>query len=254
VESDNSTLVEQQFGARAAAYVASAVHASGADLDWMEARLADLKPLRALDLGCGGGHVGYRAAPHAGEVVACDLSAAMLAAVAREARARGLGNLSTAQARAEALPFPDEGFDAVLTRFSAHHWGDWRAGLREARRVLCRGGTFLAVDVASPGAALLDTHLQAVEVLRDPSHVRDHAPAEWCAALAESGFALRELRMRRLRMDFPAWTERMETPDAAKRAIRLLQDALPADARRAFEVEPDGSFTLDTIWIEAARP
>ncbi|HEX4790265.1 MAG TPA: methyltransferase domain-containing protein, partial [Actinospica sp.] len=36
---------------------------------------------------------------------------------------------------AESLPFPDRAFDAAMTTFSVHQWGDARAGLRELRRV-----------------------------------------------------------------------------------------------------------------------
>ncbi|KAB0681447.1 class I SAM-dependent methyltransferase [Aureimonas leprariae] len=249
----HSTLVDRQFGAQAEAYVASAVHAAGEDLDWLAAHLATLRPVRLLDLGCGGGHVAYRAAAHAGEVTAADLSDAMLAAVQREAAARGLGNILTQQARAEALPFPDGTFDAVATRFSAHHWSDAAAGLREAARVLAPGGMLFAMDAISPGPPLLDTHLQAVEALRDPSHVRDYSAAEWLRMLAAAGFAVQEVRTCRLRMEFASWTARMRTPDAAQAAIRYLQDALPEAARRQMEVEADGSFMLPTLRIAAAK-
>ena len=49
-------VVEAQFGPRAKAYVESAVHAHGADLDALEAIVRELRPSRALDLGAGGGH------------------------------------------------------------------------------------------------------------------------------------------------------------------------------------------------------
>jgi len=51
--------------------------------------------------------------------------------------------------------------------------------LREARRVLKPGGRAVFMDAISPGPALLDTYLQAVELLRDPSHLRDYSLAEW---------------------------------------------------------------------------
>ncbi len=38
-------------------------------------------------------------------------------------------------AGAEALPFADAGFDAVLAILTLHHWTDWRAGAAECRRV-----------------------------------------------------------------------------------------------------------------------
>src|SRR5690606_4010542 len=127
------------------------------------------------DLGCGGGHVSLRVAPHVAKVSAIDLSAEMLAAVERVAAERKLANVTTRRCAAEALPFADASFDVVLSRFSAHHWSDLDAGLREARRVLRRGGLAMLVDSISPGSPLLDTHLQAMEVLRDPTHVRNYS-------------------------------------------------------------------------------
>jgi hypothetical protein len=38
-------------------------------------------------------------------------------------------------AAAEALPFPDDSFDASMTTYSVHQWTDLRAGLAEMRRV-----------------------------------------------------------------------------------------------------------------------
>ncbi|WP_264816008.1 class I SAM-dependent methyltransferase, partial [Acidomonas methanolica] len=77
--------VARHYGERAGDYVASAVHSQGADLDAIERLVAGKGMRRVLDLGCGGGHVSYRLAPHVGEVVACDVTAPMLAAVTEEA-------------------------------------------------------------------------------------------------------------------------------------------------------------------------
>ena len=246
----HDAVVEAQFGPRAAAYVQSAVHAAGEDLDALEAIARRARPARALDLGSGGGHVAYRLATHAGAVVASDLSAEMLAAVAATAKARDLGNIETRVAPAERLPFADGAFDFLACRFSAHHWRDWAAGLREARRVLAPGSVAVFIDAVSPGLAALNTHLQAVELLRDTSHVRDHSAGEWGSALAGASFRVRETRSWRLRMDFPTCIARMRTPDLNRDAIRALQDAASAEVRTHFAIEADGSFMLDTLMVE----
>jgi cyclopropane fatty-acyl-phospholipid synthase-like methyltransferase len=67
---DQARVVEAQFGPRAEAYLRSAVHAQGADLDAFAAMLAGSGAGRLLDLGCGGGHMAFAAAPHLAEVVA----------------------------------------------------------------------------------------------------------------------------------------------------------------------------------------
>src|SRR6516162_504310 len=99
----HEALVGNQFGSQAAAYLHSAVHAQGADLTALVALAQDLREPRVLDLGCGGGHVTFGAAPHAREVVAYDLSGEMLAAVARAAADIGLTNVTTQQGPAELL-------------------------------------------------------------------------------------------------------------------------------------------------------
>ncbi len=243
-------VVAENYGPRADAYVSSAVHAGGADLEQIEQALRGRSDARVLDLGCGGGHVSYRAAPHVAEVTAVDLTPEMLEAVTRTAAERGLTNIAARQAAAERLPFDDGRFDVVLCRFTAHHWRDFEAGLREARRVLAPGGTAIFIDCIAPAAAVLDTHLQVVEVLRDPSHVRNYTAAEWMAALARAGFAVRSLTPRRLRMEFPVWTARTRTPDLHAQAIRSLQRSAAAEVRNHFDITDDGSFLLDTLTLE----
>jgi ubiquinone/menaquinone biosynthesis C-methylase UbiE len=245
-------VVEAQFGPRARAYVESAVHARGADLETIKAIARKLCPELALDLGAGGGHVSYAMARYASRVVATDLSREMLAAVAATAREKGLSNIETVEAPAERLPFEDAAFDLVASRFSTHHWRDFGDGLREARRTLKRGGRAVFVDACSPGPPLFDTHLQAIELLRDHSHVRNYTYAEWIAALARSGFAVETCRTWRLRMDFPVWIARMRTPEDQVKAIRALQIAASAETKAHFAIEPDGSFLLDMLMVEAS--
>ena len=49
------------------------------------------------------------------------------------------------QAFSEAIPFADQSFDAATAFITIHHWSDWRAGLREMRRV-ARRVVILGVD------------------------------------------------------------------------------------------------------------
>lgn len=249
-EQSHDHIVEQQFGPQARAYVESAVHAGGADLERIADRARAARPAHALDLGAGGGHVAYHIAPHATRVTASDLSEEMIAAVLATARDKGLSNIDGQVARAEALPFDDAQFDFLACRFSAHHWRDAEAGLREARRVLKPGCPAVFVDVAAPEEAAGDVHLQTVEILRDPSHLRDYRPSEWLAMLGRAGFTVRTTHTHRLRMDFATWIERMKTPPAHVAAIRSLQTMASDAVARCFEIEADGSFSFDVLTVE----
>jgi len=244
--------VTNQFGPRANAYVESAVHSQGEDLERLVKITEGVAPAHALDLGCGGGHVAYAMARHAKKVTASDLSGEMLAAVTATAKSRGLGNIETVQTSAEKLPFADATFDMLGCRYSAHHWQDVDAGFREARRVLKRGAAAVFIDVHAPARPLLDTHLQAIELLRDTSHVRDYSISEWTDKLARAGFGVNALRTWRVRMDFPVWIARMATPQPLADAIRALQQVAPAEVREHFAIEPDGSFMLDMVMLETS--
>ena len=243
--------VATQYTPRAQDYVASAVHSAGADLDQIEDTLRGRGLGRVLDLGCGGGHVSYRAAPHVGEAVACDVTPAMLEAVETEARARRLANIRTVRAPAEDLPFANASFDAVLCRFSVHHWQDMEAGLRQARRVAKTGALAIFVDTIAATDRVLDTHLQAIELLRDVSHVRNYGMAEWVGALCRAGFELTGVTVRRVRMEFPVWIARTRPPACHVEAIRSLQSCASDAVQEHFALAEDGSFDLHSATFTA---
>ena len=246
------SFVANQYAPRAQEYLHSATHSSGADLDQVEAALRGRTHARVLDLGCGGGHISYRVAPHVASVVACDITSTMLAVVAETAATRGLGNVTTQQAAAENLPFASASFDVLLARYTSHHWDNFDAGLREARRVLKPDGLAIFIDVVAPGSALLDTHLQTLELLRDGSHVRNYSSSEWVAALTRAGFAVDSLTPRKLHLAFDAWVTRTQTSSTHIAAIRSLQMAAPTSVRDHFATAADGSFDLDTLTLTAS--
>ncbi|AML59833.1 SAM-dependent methyltransferase YafE [Serratia rubidaea] len=246
-------VVDRQFGAQANAYLTSAVHAQGNDLQRLGQLLAAYPQARVLDLGCGAGHASFTAAAQVAQVVAYDLSAQMLAVVAQAAHARGLDNIQTQQGMAETLPFADGEFDLVISRYSAHHWHDVGLALREVKRVLKPGGRAIMMDVVSPGHPLLDIYLQTVEALRDTSHVRNYAPGEWTGMLTAAGLLVEEVTADRLPLEFGSWVARMRTPETLVAAIREFQRSMSEEVVRHFAIQPDGTFTSDIMMLVARR-
>jgi ubiquinone/menaquinone biosynthesis C-methylase UbiE len=242
--------VDRQFGPQAAAYLTSNVHANGEDLKRAASRFEGQSSARVLDLGCGAGHLSFAIAPHVREVIACDLSPNMLAVVADAAVTRGFTNIRTQECPAERLPFADASVDAVCTRFSAHHWSDVAKAMKEARRVLKPGGKLIVIDTCAADSALLDTHMQTVELLRDVSHCRNYSAKQWREFIAEAGFRLDQHDAWTLRMQFDEWIARMRTPADRASVIKGLLHGAPEEVRRHFNVEPDGSFTIDVMSFE----
>jgi len=262
------SLVQQQFGAHAAAYATSTVHAKGASL----ARLVELtdpqKQWRVLDVATGAGHTAAAMAPHVASVVASDLTAQMLSEAAALAAAKGLANMTTARADAEALPFPDASFDLVTCRIAPHHFPDVATFVAEARRVLVAGGTLAVVDnispdqISTPGFShtdLRDASLtyNAFEKIRDPSHGRCLGMAEWNEVIEDAG--LQPVHAERLPkdMEFQPWAERMGADATTIERLRgMLENASPALAAFLRPRLVDGAlwFTLDEAILIARKP
>lgn len=243
-----------QWAAVAERYGSGWSHAAGPDLGWMVDAAAPRSTDRAIDVGAGAGHAALALAPHVAHVDAIDPTPEMLAVAARLAADRGVANVTWVEARAAALPYPEGAIDVAISRFSIHHWPDPATAFREIARVLRPGGRAVFVDLVAPEEAGLDTFLNAVEILRDPTHGRSLRRSDWLAALGAAGLAggiVREWRFRHATEDWLARTA--PAPWRADAVRRLLREA-PKAARAAFEIAPDGSgLTVGAVVVAATR-
>jgi demethylmenaquinone methyltransferase/2-methoxy-6-polyprenyl-1,4-benzoquinol methylase len=106
----------------------------------------------------GTGDVAFRMAARGARVTVADINADMLEVGKERARTRGLTGLQWKVENAEALTFSDATFDAYTIVFGIRNVTDIPAALREAHRVLKRGGRFCCMEFSSsdwPGFANL---------------------------------------------------------------------------------------------------
>ncbi len=249
------SIVEKQFGAQAQNYLDSSIHASGADLIQL-AQLSQSLPTAKtiLDLGCGAGYASFtlaQAFSH-GQVTAYDLFEEMLDVVAKEAENRKIQNIVPRQGAAETLPFSENYFDLIVTRYSAHHWFDVPQALTEIKRVAKTGATLVVIDVISPEIPLYDTALQTLEIIRDRSHIRDYRLSEWFSMLGQQGFAVEAFNRWKLYSEFDAWVARINTSVARIDALKTLMDELPEEVCQYFQLTKQRTFSIDAAYILAS--
>jgi len=232
----NKSLVQEQFGKTAATYLTSTPHALGKSLERLVSLTSPQKHWHGLDIATGGGHVAYVFAPHVARMWATDITQEMLDLVKAEAHKRGLANIRTAYAKAEALPFEDNSFDIVTCRIAPHHFDSIQEFLAEAHRVLKPDGLFAVVDNVVPQGSVGD-YVNAFERFRDPSHLRAWTMDEWRAALKSHGFAIVHEEQLAKKMEFKSWANRHD--DTMQALLRSMLDQVTPDVRAT--LEPQGS-------------
>jgi ArsR family transcriptional regulator len=130
------------------------------------------------DLGCGTGQLAEALAPFVRQVVAVDRSRAMLKAA--RTRLAGVANVELRAGALEALPIADATLAAALVCLVLVHVAEPLAVLREAARVLRRGGRLLVIDMLAHDRR---------EYEREMGHVwLGFEPAQTTAWLEEAGF------------------------------------------------------------------
>jgi SAM-dependent methyltransferase len=116
--------------------------------DWGLQQVTVLRNAAILDVGCGGGWTVRKLAAKApeGKVVGLDYSAASVA-VSRDTNVQQIeaGRVQIEQGSVAALPFPDCTFDLVTAVETHYYWPDLPANVREVRRVLKPGGSFVLI-------------------------------------------------------------------------------------------------------------
>ena len=154
---------------------------------------------QTLDIGCGPGYFVQMLAGRvgaAGSAVGLDAAPEMIDYARR--KARRLPNCRFEAGSAEALPFPDDSFDVVVSSLMMHHLPEELRprAIGEMKRVLRTGGTILLADFAIPERGGWHV-LAAITGHASGQMIRRVSPLE--PLIAEAGF--KELRSG----DVPPW-------------------------------------------------
>lgn len=150
--------IRDMFNAIAPRYdLLNRVLSGGIDQSWRRKvirRLMETEPDSVLDVATGTADLAIMAARKGvAENIGVDISEDMLDVGRRKVTGAGLDSQVTLEVGdAEALPFPENRFDAATVSFGVRNFEDLDAGLRELHRVLKPGGRLLVLEFSRPRA------------------------------------------------------------------------------------------------------
>ena len=229
---DHLKRVADEFGRQAQTFEKYAEKTDDQVASRFQAALGEAARGHLLDVASGPGVVTAALAPDAASVVAFDATEQMLEKARSRCAKAGLANVDFKCGDAENLPFADGQFDGVVTRLAVHHFADPQRALGEMFRVLRRGGTAVVVDIVSSPDATEFSLQNAIERLRDPSHVRMLPAAELDAAMARAGFKDIEHATWDKDREFEEWMGIVNDPSRAE-PLRTVVRALAEAGRTA---------------------
>jgi ubiquinone/menaquinone biosynthesis C-methylase UbiE len=210
---DHLQRVQQEFTRQASQFATAAA----VTRDDLVRRFVDAVPASTgsvvLDVACGPGIVTAMLAPRVHEVVAFDLTPEMLNQARQRCARAGLTNVTFREGSATEMPFADASFDAVVTRLSLHHFEQPALPLAEMARVLKPGGALVVADVSSSEVAEESELHNAIEILRDPSHVRMLPQSELLSAISGTGLTIEQHTHWDEAREFEEWVRIVDDPD-----------------------------------------
>lgn len=144
---------------------------------WKDILVGMVKPsktraFRHLDVAGGTGDVAFRVAEAGGSltrVTVLDINGNMLEVGRARAQKRGLGHIDFIEANAEELPFADASFDACSIAFGIRNVPRIGVALKEAHRVLKRGGRFLCLEFSHVNVPVMDRIYEAYSFTAIPA-------------------------------------------------------------------------------------
>ncbi len=201
-----------------------------------------------LDVGTGPGSPALEAIPHVspnGKITGIDFAPSMIAAARRRAAELGVKNAEFIEMEAERLRFPDDTFDAAISRYAYPHFTNARLALKETLRVLRRGGRLVAAMhgaadrnpyFGGPIAALTWFH-------KEPSPITERGPFAFSepgsleAAMKAAGFADVTVHAHDATIVVDDFENYWTAQKAGGAAIRRALDKVPEERRPEAEAE-----------------
>lgn len=218
-------------------------------LDYVISEVQPKKTDCVLEVAAGTCICGRSFAPHVQQVTGLDLTPAMLAVGKEQAKKQELGNMTFVIGDAGELPFLDNSFDLVISRLAFHHFPEVNHPFSEMARVLKRGGKLIMIDMEAAEGNLRATQ-DEIEILRDPSHVRNLSKAEMLQLFADNQLTVETCNTTSMTNNLTEWMDFAKTPMNVRSDITSrFTDELEGRSKTGFHpYQMDDTIYFDRKW------
>jgi ubiquinone/menaquinone biosynthesis C-methylase UbiE len=240
-KNEHDKLIREEFARQVDSMPMSPMFASSDILDRIKSAARLTGSSRVLDLGCGPGIVTEAFADDAGEVVAFDIAPEMIHHAFQRCKEAGQANVHFVVGHAERLPFQEASFDIIVTRLTFHHFPDPGTVISEMSRVIRSGGNIIIADIVS-SAVLEESKLHnALEVLRDPSHVKMLSCTDLKHIVRSAGLVIEAEDGWIREREFGEWLQITNAPERSEPLYVIMQSLAKAGAKAGIDLRTNGT-------------
>jgi ubiquinone/menaquinone biosynthesis C-methylase UbiE len=223
-------------------------YADAEGLAWMLKDLPVSPDAEALDVATGTGEFARALAPHVAKVIGLDATDAMMAQGKKFLEQAGIENVAFRKGVVQELPFEDESFDIVSSRYAFHHFADPKPVISEMARVCKAGGHVIIVDIVIPDASTAAEY-QYYEWLCDPSHTRCLESREFQSYFRLFGLEVVSARTRALAEELVEWMDfSLTEPERREQIVRAVRAELDGGPKTGLSPrEEDGVLCFQQV-------
>jgi ubiquinone/menaquinone biosynthesis C-methylase UbiE len=189
--------------------------------------LADIKPdSNVLDLACGTGIVTKALAKTSKHIYAVDITDEMIKMTKAMCIKNGFDHVKVLKGNAEKLNFDNEYFDIIVTRLSIHHFMNPDLTIKEMKRVLKPNGTILISDIYSSNDTEDAELHNAIEILRDPTHIKMLSLSEFEKLFSSNNLAITETSFINIEREYDEWLTITNAPERYQSLYIILKNLI----------------------------
>ena len=210
---------QKAFSGQAKGFSSEGVtYADAEGLAWMLKDLPMSRDAEVLDIATGTGEFARALAPHVATVIGLDATDAMMELGRKFIAQASIENVTFREGVVQDLPFEDETFDIVSSRYAFHHFADPKPVIPEMVRVCKTGGHIIVVDIVVPDESTAAEY-NYYEWLCDQSHTRCLGFEEFRTYFRLFGMNVISARTRDLEEELVEWMDFSRTEKVQREEI-----------------------------------